>query len=49
MENQLNPEEEEELIHSQIKSYREFQDSLINLLESKTEINSYELYIINDD
>ena len=49
MENQLNPEEEEELIYSQIKSYREFQDSLINLLESKTEINSYELYIINDD
>ena len=49
MENQLNPEEEEELIYSQIKSYREFQDSLINLLESKTEIKSYELYIINDD
>ena len=49
MENQLNPEEEEELIYSQIKNYREFQDSLINLLESKTEIKSYELYIINDD
>ena len=48
MENLSNIINQEELIYSQIKSYKANQDQLKNFIESKVDKN-LELYLINDE